>query len=63
MIYKWAARWDKGGIVRGGSTSFFAKKEAKKLSFIWGSGVDAGVVPMSRSFLLLFYKKEALPKT
>jgi hypothetical protein len=42
---------------------FFAKKEAKKLSFIGGCGVDAGVAPMSRSFLLLFYKKEALPKT
>jgi hypothetical protein len=37
------------------------KKRSKKLLLIWFSGAPAVVrTPMSKSFLLLFFKKEAL---
>jgi len=43
-----------------GSASFFEKKEAKKLSFPAGFGTSTSQPPRSESFLLLFFKKEAL---
>jgi hypothetical protein len=44
----------------GGSTSFFVKKEAKKLLFDWPVPVKPAVAQIKKSFLLLFYKKEVL---
>jgi hypothetical protein len=46
-----------------GRTSFFEKKEAKKLLLFWawGVGVDTAHNPASKSFLVLFFKKELLP--
>jgi hypothetical protein len=43
-----------------GSASFFEKKEAKKLSLPAGFGTSTSQPPRSESFLLLFFKKEAL---
>jgi hypothetical protein len=43
------------------STSFFAKKEAKKLLFAGGRGDCRANDRNSKSFSLLFFKKEALP--
>ncbi|MDX5931817.1 hypothetical protein SIL87_13695 [Acidiphilium acidophilum] len=45
--------------MRQASTSFFGKKEVKKLPLIWSSQVKPPVTQMNKSFLLLFYKKEA----
>jgi hypothetical protein len=46
--------------LREGRTSFFVKKEAKKLLLL-GALVRAVPQPaVSKSFLLLFFKKEAL---
>jgi hypothetical protein len=42
------------------SASFFVKKEAKKLSFIWCKPVKRPIPQIKKSFLLLFYKKEVL---
>jgi hypothetical protein len=42
------------------STSFFAKKEAKKLLSTGGWGDRLQKPAMNKSFLLLFFKKEAL---
>jgi hypothetical protein len=46
-----------GGKV---SASFFVKKEAKKLSLIWCKPLKRPSPQTNKSFLLLFYKKEAL---
>jgi hypothetical protein len=43
-----------------GRTSFFAKKEAKKLLLILASVVSGPVVQTNKSFLRLFFKKEVL---
>jgi len=43
-----------------GRTSFFEKKEAKKLLLNWTSVVSAPVAQIRKSFLLLFFKKEVL---
>jgi hypothetical protein len=43
------------------STSFFEKKEAKKLLLVWSMPVKPPMPQIAKSFLLLFYKKEALP--
>ncbi|MDD2861479.1 MAG: hypothetical protein PHI71_10495 [Acidiphilium sp.] len=43
-----------------GSTSFFVKKEAKKLLFAGLSHLKTPVTQIKKSFLLLFVKKEAL---
>jgi hypothetical protein len=43
-----------------GSTSFFEKKEAKKLSLLWAGAAFTSTHQFSKSFLLLFFKKEAL---
>jgi hypothetical protein len=45
-----------------GSEIFFFvnKKEAKKTLLIWDCGCESARAPRSKSFLLLFYKKEAL---
>jgi hypothetical protein len=40
---------------------FVNKKEAKKTSLIWVCDVSMPVAQIRKSFLLLFYKKEALP--
>jgi hypothetical protein len=37
------------------------KKEAKKTLLIWAGAGSNACAPESKSFLLLFYKKEALP--
>jgi hypothetical protein len=37
------------------------KKAAQKLLFIWDCGVETGTAQFSKNFLLLFFKKEALP--
>jgi len=37
------------------------KKEAKKTSIIWTRVGEIARAPDSKSFLLLFFKKEALP--
>jgi hypothetical protein len=42
------------------SASFFVKKEAKKLPLIGGRGTERATALSSKSFLLLFFKKEAL---
>jgi hypothetical protein len=42
------------------SASFFEKKEAKKLLFTAGVGASRANARRSKSFLLLFFKKEAL---
>jgi hypothetical protein len=47
--------------MREASTSFFEKKEAKKLLLNWASGRETSTVQFSKSFLLLFFKKEGLP--
>jgi hypothetical protein len=44
--------------VEEGSTSFFVKKEAKKLLFPWSVPVKPPMTQTNKSFLLLFYKKE-----
>jgi fructoselysine-6-P-deglycase FrlB-like protein len=43
-----------------GSTSFFEKKEAKKRLLTVGCGSSRASGTRSKSFLLLFFKKEAL---
>jgi ribosomal protein L15 len=43
------------------SASFFEKKEAKKLSLTAGRGRAGANARRTESFLLLFFKKEALP--
>jgi hypothetical protein len=42
------------------SASFFEKKEAKKLLLQAGLGRAGFAAPRTKSFLLLFFKKEAL---
>ncbi|WP_286704986.1 MULTISPECIES: hypothetical protein [Acidiphilium] len=42
-------------------TSFFEKKEAKKLFDAGPVTVQAPMPQIKKSFLLLFFKKEALP--
>jgi len=42
-------------------TSFCEKKEAKKLCSLWTAPLKPPVPQIKKSFLLLFYKKEALP--
>jgi len=37
------------------------KKEAKKTSIIWAHAGETARNPDQKSFLLLFFKKEALP--
>jgi hypothetical protein len=45
-----------------GSLFFFVnKKEAKKTSFIWAQVGFPARAPAPKSFLLLFFKKEAVP--
>ncbi len=44
-----------------GRSSFFVKKEAKKLLFAGAVLLEAPVHQIKESFLLLFYKKEVLP--
>jgi hypothetical protein len=41
-------------------TSFFEKKEAKKLLLVWSMPLEPPVPQIYKSFLLLFYKKEVL---
>jgi hypothetical protein len=49
------------GNARGDvSTSFSEEKEAKRLLLLGGFGVDRRKSRRSKSFLLLFFKKEAL---
>jgi hypothetical protein len=54
------------GYIRGNfgteeSASFFAKKRSKKNSYIRGVAAPNGQTPtINKSFLLLFFKKEAL---
>jgi len=43
------------------SASFFEKKEAKKLLLLREFARDVPRPAVSKSFLLLFFKKEALP--
>ncbi|MCW8308099.1 hypothetical protein AruPA_13720 [Acidiphilium sp. PA] len=43
-----------------GRSSFFVKKEAKKLLFAGASAAKTPVHQITESFLLLFYKKEVL---
>jgi hypothetical protein len=38
----------------------FLKKRTKKLLFVWSRAGPTGAAPMSKSFLLLFFKKEVL---
>jgi hypothetical protein len=40
---------------------FVNKKEAKKTSLIWARAGENARASRSKSFLLLFYKKEAFP--
>jgi hypothetical protein len=42
------------------SASFFEKKEAKKLLLLWALAPSAPRPAVNKSFLLLFFKKEAL---
>jgi hypothetical protein len=42
------------------STSFFEKKEAKKLLLLWAMGVSQARAKTNKSFLVLFFKKELL---
>ncbi|HQT84573.1 MULTISPECIES: hypothetical protein [Acidiphilium] len=44
-----------------GRSSFFVKKEAKKLLFAGAAAAKTPVHRINESFLLLFYKKEVLP--
>jgi hypothetical protein len=37
------------------------KKAAQKFLLLWAPGVETGTAQSSKSFLLLFFKKEALP--
>jgi hypothetical protein len=37
------------------------KKEANKTLLIWARAASTAHAPESKSFLLIFYKKEALP--
>jgi hypothetical protein len=37
------------------------KKAAQKLLLIWAHGGETSTGPVQKSFLLLFFKKEALP--
>jgi hypothetical protein len=55
-------RWTQGA---GRQKVFFFvnKKEAKKTSFIYARARENARAPMSKSFLLLFYKKEVLTLT
>jgi hypothetical protein len=55
-------RW---GCGSGGSKVFFFvnKKEAKKTLLIWARAGETARAPESKSFLLLFYKKEVLSLT
>jgi hypothetical protein len=41
--------------------SFFEKKEAKKLLLLGAFALQVPTPAVSKSFLLLFFKKEALP--
>jgi hypothetical protein len=43
-----------------GSASFFEKKEAKKLLLLGALATPVPTPPISKSFLLLFFKKEVL---
>jgi hypothetical protein len=43
-----------------GRSSFFAKKEPKKLLLIYTALVPRPVAQINKSFLLLFFKKEVL---
>jgi hypothetical protein len=45
------------------SASFFEKKEAKKLLLTGGRGPTGATARRGKSFLLLFFKKEALSFT
>jgi hypothetical protein len=42
------------------ASASFLKKRSKKLLLVAGGGIDGARTPRSRSFLLLFFKKEAL---
>jgi hypothetical protein len=46
-----------------GRTSFFEKKEAKKLLLLGALARPSPQPAISKSFLLLFFKKEALSST
>jgi hypothetical protein len=52
----WEVREGQGRIF-----FFVNKKEAKKTLSIWDCGCETAHAPESESFLLLFFKKEALP--
>jgi hypothetical protein len=43
-----------------GSASFFEKKEAKKLLLLGALATPTPQPPVSKSFLVLFFKKEPL---
>jgi hypothetical protein len=43
------------------AVAFLEKKLRKKLLFQWGVGAATSPGPKSKSFLLLFFKKEVLP--
>jgi len=48
------------GIIKKRVFFFVNKKEAKKTLLIWARAGEDARAPESKSFLLLFYKKEAL---
>ncbi|WP_139333942.1 MULTISPECIES: hypothetical protein [Acidiphilium] len=52
----WEGREGQGRIF-----FFVNKKEAKKTLLIWARARENARAPESESFLLLFFKKEALP--
>jgi len=49
---------DRGEGEREGRTSFFAKKEAKKLLRIWAVGCDTSTAQINQKFFGYFFSKK-----
>jgi len=48
-------------MKEGKTSASFLKKRSKKLLLLWPGGGETSTVQFSKSFLVLFFKKEHLP--